>query len=72
MKTTRKATIESLLKRHSGAAERIERASRFPLQQPVKVIIQTTDWSTERRSSKQYPGAASFVLPEFCTTLLIS
>jgi hypothetical protein len=60
--TLQEASLEKLLKRHLGAAERIAQAGRFPLQEPVEIIVETTDWQMDRHSSKKYPGAASFIL----------
>lgn len=60
--TPHEASIEKLLKRHPGAAERIAQVGRFPLHEPVEVIVETTDWRMDRHSSKKYPGAASFIL----------
>lgn len=60
--SSQKVTLESLLKQHPIAVERLSRVSRFPLQDPFELIVETTDWRIERRTPKQYPGAASFSL----------
>lgn len=62
IQTTQKDTLDLLLKKHPVAAERIARVDRFPLHEPIEVIVEMTDWRMERHSSKQYPGAASFML----------
>jgi len=60
--SSQEVTLESLLKQHPTAAERLSRVTRFPLQEPFEPIVETTEWRIERRTSKQYPGAASFIL----------
>jgi len=61
-RAAKKASIKSLLKRQELVSERIERADRFPLQYPLQIVTETTDWRIDRRVPKDYPGAASFVL----------
>lgn len=49
-------------KRLPNSTERIERAKKFPIKEPVQIISESTDWSKKYSPSKQYPGSASFIL----------
>ncbi|MFH0909065.1 MAG: hypothetical protein V1929_09910 [bacterium] len=55
-------TLDVLLKNHPSASQRLARVSKFPLQTPAEIAPETADWQMQRNPSRQYPGAASFVL----------
>ena len=61
-KRTEKCLLEDLMKKDPLAAERLTKATRFPLQEPAEIIAVPTDWHLERRPVPKGEGAASFVL----------
>ncbi|MBI5476654.1 MAG: hypothetical protein HY964_07945 [Ignavibacteriales bacterium] len=54
--------LKKLFNKHLEALDKIERAARFPIENPSIIILENSDWQIQKHESKNYPGAASFFL----------